>query len=130
MATECHFTISARVGSAAKRGRDLEPQVNRVAPHRDIAKFADREGFAPFVSLDFHTRRQFFPLAMSVSLPEPLSPVSLIAAIRGGHCRAEFLGCSALRFTGGFEGATLRALEAARRGVRGPLSRLQAAAHR
>lgn len=101
-----------------------------VAPHRDTAKFANRQGFAPFVSLDFHTRRQFFPLAMSISLPDRPSPVSLIEAIRGGRCRAEFLGLSALRFTGGFEGATLRALEAARRGVRGPLSRLRAAAHR
>ena len=100
-----------------------------VAPHREIKKFADREGFAPFVSLDFHTRRQFFPLAMSVSLAERLSPVSLIEAIRGGRCRAEFLGFSALRFTGGLEGATLRALETARRGVRGPLRRLQAAHH-
>ena len=100
-----------------------------IAPHREIKKFADREGFAPFVSLDFHTSRQFFPLAMSVSLAERPSPVSLIEAIRGGRCRAEFLGFSALRFTGGLEGATLRALEAARRGVRGPLRRLQAAHH-
>ena len=45
-----------------------------VAPHREIKKFADREGFAPFVSLDFHTSRQFFPLAMSVSLAERPSP--------------------------------------------------------
>ena len=96
-----------------------------VAPHREIKEFADREGFAPFVSLDFHTRRQFFPLAMSVSLEERPSPVSLIEAIRDGHCRAEFLGISALRFTRGLEGATLRALEATRRGVRGPLRRLQ-----
>lgn len=98
-----------------------------IAPHREIKKFADREGFAPFVSLDFHTRRQFFPLAMSVSLAGCPSSASLIEAIRGGRCRAEFLGLSALRFTGGFEGAMLRALETARRGVRGPLRRLQAA---
>jgi predicted metal-dependent phosphoesterase TrpH len=97
-----------------------------VAPHREGKKFADREGFAPFVSLDFHTRRQFFPLAMSVSLAERPSPVSVIEAIRGGRCRAEFLGVSALRFTGGIEGAMLHALEAARRGARGPLRQLQA----
>jgi predicted metal-dependent phosphoesterase TrpH len=98
-----------------------------VAPHREIREFADREGFAPFVSLDFHTRRQFFPLAMSASLAEHPSAVSLVDAIRDGHCRAEFLGVSALRFTGGLEGATLRALETARRGVRGSLRRLRAA---
>lgn len=97
-----------------------------VAPHRESKKFAEREGFAPFVSLDFHTGRQFFPLAMSVSLAERPSPVSVIEAIRGGRCRAEFLGISALRFTGGLEGAALHALETVRRGVRWPLRRLQA----
>jgi predicted metal-dependent phosphoesterase TrpH len=100
-----------------------------VAPRREIKKFADLEGCAPFVSLDFHTRRQFFPLAMSVSLAERPSQVSLIEAIRRGHCRAEFMGLSALRFTGGLEGATLRALETVRRGVRGPLRQLRAAPH-
>lgn len=99
-----------------------------VAPHREVKKLADKEGLAPFVSLDFHTSRQFFPLAMSVTLDERPSPVSLAEAIRGGRCRPEFLGVSALRFTGGVEGATLRALEAVRRGVRGPLRRLQQSA--
>jgi hypothetical protein len=97
-----------------------------VAPHREIKKFADREGFAPFVSLDFHTRHQFFPLAMSVLLAGGPSSASLIDAIRGGQCHAEFLGLSALRFTGGIEGATLRALETVRRGVRESLRRVQA----
>jgi predicted metal-dependent phosphoesterase TrpH len=96
-----------------------------LAPHREIKKFADREGFAPFVSLDFHTRRQFFPLAMSVSLAERPSSASLIEVLRGGRCNPEFLGISALRFTEGLEGATLRALEAARRGLRGSLRRIQ-----
>jgi hypothetical protein len=92
-----------------------------VAPHQEIRKFADREGLAPFVSLDFHSRGQFFPLAMSVSVPGHPSPSSLIEAIRGGRCRAEFLGLSALRFTGGLEGATLRALDTVRRSMRASL---------
>lgn len=100
-----------------------------VAPHREIKSFADREGLAPFVSLDFHTRAQFFPLAMSVSLAGDASPTSLIEAIRGGRCHAEFLGLSALRFTAGLEGAALRALDTIRRGVRGSL-RVAQAAHR
>lgn len=95
------------------------------APQREIKQLADKEGLEPFVSLDFHTSRQFFPLAMSVSLDERPSSGSLAEAIRSGRCRPEFLGLSALRFTGGMEGATLRALEAVRRGVRGPLRRLQ-----
>jgi hypothetical protein len=96
-----------------------------LAPHRKATEFADRGGLGPFVSLDFHTRRQFFPLSMSILLDEAPSPISLVEAIRDGRCRPEFLGISALRFTRGLEGAALRALEAARRGVRGPIRRLQ-----
>jgi hypothetical protein len=96
-----------------------------LAPHRKARGLVERDGLDPFVSLDFHTRRQFFPLAMSVVLEEPPSPGSLVEAIRGGRCQPEFLGISALRFTRGLEGATLRALEAVRQGLRGPLRRLQ-----
>lgn len=95
------------------------------APNAAAREFADHGGLGPFVSLDFHTRRQFFPLAMSISLEEAPSLVSLVEAIRGGRCQPEFLGLSALRFTKGLEGAALRALEAVRRGVRGPVRRLQ-----
>jgi hypothetical protein len=96
-----------------------------LAPHREAKEVADRAGLGPFVSLDFHTSRQFFPLAMSVLLEERPSSVSLVEAIRSGSYRPEFLGLSALHFTGGLEGAALRSLEAVRRGVRGPLRRLQ-----
>jgi hypothetical protein len=96
-----------------------------LAPHQEARMLADREGLEPFVSLDFHTSRQFFPLAMSIELEETPSPISLVQAIRSGRSRPEFLGLSALRFTRGLEGAALRALEAARRTVRGPARRLQ-----
>lgn len=89
-----------------------------IAPHRAARSFAAREGLKPFASLDFHSRRQFFPLAMSVVLDEYPTSASLIEAIRGGHCEADFLGRSAMRFTRGFEGAALRYLEAARRVAR------------
>jgi hypothetical protein len=91
------------------------------APNQESAKFAARDNLEPFVALDFHTGRQFFPLAMSADLDEMPSTASLTEAIRKGLFRPEFLGFSVLRFTGGFEGATLRALEAARRGLRGAL---------
>jgi hypothetical protein len=90
-----------------------------IAPNREGAKVAERDNLAPFASLDFHTSRQFFPLAMSVDLDKEPSTASLVEAIRKGDFRPEFLGMSVLRFTGGVEGATLRALEAARRGIRG-----------
>lgn len=96
-----------------------------LAPHRDSYRFADREGLHTFVSLDFHTSRQFFPLAMSVSLDARPTTALVMEAMRAGLCQPEFLGRSALRFTMGLEGATLRALEVCRRGVRGPVRRLQ-----
>ena len=92
-----------------------------IAPSRALRQFSDREGINPLVSLDFHTSRQFFPLAMSVSLTAEPSPGSLAEAIRKGNFRPEFLGLPALRFTQGIEGAALRSLEAARRGVRRPI---------
>jgi hypothetical protein len=96
-----------------------------IAPHRGTYRLVAEEGLKPFVSLDFHTSRQFFPLAMSVSLDERPSSASLAEAIRSGRFQPEFLGVSALRFTGGLEGATMQALEALRRGVRRPLRQLQ-----
>ena len=96
-----------------------------VAPSRRLRQLADREGVDTFVSLDFHTRRQFFPLAMSITLAAEPSTTSLVEAIRNGHCRPEFLGVSALRFTAGIAGAALVSLEIARRGIRRPIRRLQ-----
>jgi len=101
-----------------------------VAPSRQLRQFANREGVDPFVSLDFHTRRQFYPLAMSITLAAEPSTASLVEAIRNGHFRSEFLGISALRFTEGIAGAALRSLEIARRGFRRPIHRLQQADRR
>lgn len=96
-----------------------------VAPNTQAESFAAREALPPFVSLDFHTRRQFFPLAMSISLGGPPSPGTLVEAIRARACRPELLGVSALRFTAGPEEAALRTLERGRRRLRGPLRRLE-----
>jgi predicted metal-dependent phosphoesterase TrpH len=96
-----------------------------VAPCRGARALAERHGLAPFVSLDFHTPRQLYPLAMSISLDGPPSAASLIRAIRSGACRPQFLGLDALRFTGGASGMSVRVLEDVRRGVRGSMRRLQ-----
>jgi predicted metal-dependent phosphoesterase TrpH len=89
-----------------------------IAPNRRASKLAAEAKLGQFVSLDFHTGRQFFPLALCIEIDVPPSAGPLAEAIRKGHFTTQFLGLSALRFTGGLEGATLRALEAARRGVR------------
>jgi predicted metal-dependent phosphoesterase TrpH len=86
-----------------------------IAPHREATALAQRELLTPFVSLDFHTSRQFFPLAMSMDVDGAADAGSLVDAIRAGRCRPEILGLSALRFTRGLEGITATALEALRR---------------
>jgi hypothetical protein len=96
-----------------------------IAPHGQISAFAEREGLAAFVSLDFHSSRQFFPISMSVALEDRPTPRAIVEAIRNGSCRPELLGLSALRFTRGLEGATLQALESVRRGIRGSLRGVQ-----
>lgn len=92
-----------------------------IAPSRGATRLAAEAHLRPFASLDFHTSRQFFPLGMSVELDGQPTAGSLAEAIRKGLFEPQFLGISVLRFTGGIEGTTLRALESARRGVRGML---------
>ncbi|MEU5940878.1 PHP domain-containing protein [Micromonospora sp. NPDC047548] len=41
---------------------------NGIAPDPHAAALARREGLREFVAIDFHTRRQFFPLAMALQL--------------------------------------------------------------
>jgi hypothetical protein len=91
------------------------------APARSGHALARRHGLAPFVSLDFHSPRQFFPLAMAATLDEAPSTASVVAAIRARRCTPEFLGTPAMRFLSGPEGAAVRGLERARRTLRVPV---------
>ncbi len=95
-----------------------------VAPGPGMGSFARRERLPAFVSLDFHTRRQFFPLAMGVSIEGTPSVPAVIDAIRTRAFRPEFLNTSALRFTHGLGGGALGGLEGVRRIVRRPLRSL------
>lgn len=86
-----------------------------VAPDRRAHRLAERHVLPAFVALDFHTSRQFFPLATRFELSNGLSEQATLEALRSGRWRPEFLGRSALAFTGGMPGAFLRGLERARR---------------
>ena len=96
-----------------------------IAPYPRGRRFAEEQGLRPFAALDFHTRRQFFPLAMLLEVDDPVSTASVVEALRGGRFRAEAFGTSALRFSGGVPGTALRGAEGLRRKVRGPVRRLQ-----
>jgi len=101
-----------------------------VAPGREGVRLAKEHGLAPFVSLDFHTRRQFFPLAMELDVDGPLTQAAVFEALSAGRFRPAALRVSALRFTHGPPAAAARGLERARRAVRGPLRRLERAVRR
>jgi hypothetical protein len=96
-----------------------------IAPYRDGRRFAEERGLRPFAALDFHTRRQFFPLAMLLEVEEPVSAETVFEALRAHRFRPEAFGTSALRFTGGVPGTALRGAELVRRKVRGPVRRVQ-----
>jgi hypothetical protein len=96
-----------------------------VAPRPDAVALATREGLAPFVSLDFHTARQFFPLCTSVQLNVAPSPKAVIGALRDGDCEPQLFGLSAHRFTGGLGGAVVRGVEDLRLRLRAPAGQLE-----
>lgn len=82
-----------------------------IAPDRRAAALARREGLREFVSLDFHTSRQFFPLAMALQLDgDDIDRFAVQAALRSGRFEAMAFSRSALRFR---HGPALRALEVA-----------------
>jgi predicted metal-dependent phosphoesterase TrpH len=100
-------------------------QYDGIAPHPKGLALAERLGLPAFLGLDFHTSRQFFPLALSLDVETPLSAATVVRALHAGRFRAEAFGTSALRFAGGLQAVPLRAAEQARRRVRGPVRSLE-----
>jgi len=96
-----------------------------VAPNPAGLAFARAVGLRPFVALDFHTRRQFFPLALLLDVEEPLSPASVVDALNAGRYRPDAAGIPAHRLAHGLPAAPLRAAEGARRRLRGPVRGLE-----
>ena len=96
-----------------------------IAPNPGGPRFAQAEALAPFVALDFHSRRQFFPLSMSLELEHGVSTASVVDALRHRRHRPELLRVPAVVLTHGVPGATVRALERTRRALRGPVRRIQ-----
>jgi hypothetical protein len=83
-----------------------------------VALAADNDLW-PFVGLDFHSARQFFPLAMVAPLDRRLSVQALLSVLRAGDLRPTAFGRQASSFC---QGHGLDALRASER-VRRPLAR-------
>jgi hypothetical protein len=82
------------------------------APGESACALARTFGLTGFVGLDFHTARQFAPLAMTGEMPGAVDEPSVLGALRDGCLRATVAGVDARRLTAG------RGLTAARRSER------------
>lgn len=90
------------------------------APNRHAAeRVRGLDDVTPYVALDFHTRRQFFPLAMVLSIEGELNEASITHCLRARACRPEAFGIPADRLANGVGFWAANSAEAARR----PLAR-------
>jgi hypothetical protein len=63
------------------------------APSRTAPGISEKSGGIRFVGLDFHTRRQSFPLAMALNLDrEDINEQNVIDCLRRRRCHARALG--------------------------------------
>lgn len=86
------------------------------APNRAALAYARELGVPGFVSLDFHTARQFFPLALELTLDGDGVPdrTRVESALRSGDFEATAFSRSALGLASGLTGHALAAAEGAR----------------
>ena len=85
------------------------------APSMDAPLLLRGADALPFVGMDFHERRQFFPLATVLDVEAPVTESSILAAIRAGRCRSEAFGLSLDCFLHGIGARTLSLAEFCRR---------------
>lgn len=62
------------------------------APSLAAVSLIDRTGLQPFVGMDFHTPRQFFPMATELGERPPVVEASLIACLKEKNCRGTVFG--------------------------------------
>jgi hypothetical protein len=74
---------------------------NGVAPDPRVAAVVKNWGLVPFVSLDFHESRQFFPLRMRLSVEGDLEEGQVLEALRARRCAPISLGIDPLLLTTG-----------------------------
>jgi hypothetical protein len=85
------------------------------APSETAPALLESTGAVPFVGLDFHTRRQSFPLAMALDIHGGVSEESVVDSMRSRRCSARALGAA---FNHGFSSPKSTVLGVAERGRR------------
>jgi hypothetical protein len=86
---------------------------------------ARSEGLTPFFGLDFHTRRQFFPLAMGIDVDAVATPADVVEALLQRRCRPLAFGLDGERFLRGPGFGAVRAAERSRKAARPLVGRVR-----
>jgi hypothetical protein len=96
------------------------------APNRSAVEMVRRERLREFVSLDFHTRRQFFPLAIALRVDSDARPEhdAVYSALRAGGFECRAFGRSALHLTQGLQLGGLEMCERLRKPAARQLRRI------
>jgi hypothetical protein len=89
------------------------------APSRTATDLMAGTSVLPFVGLDFHDRRQFFPLATALELNSDISNEAVLTVLKAGRCKALAFGAPVERVLSSHPGVELKALEACRRTAAG-----------
>jgi hypothetical protein len=69
----------------------------------------------PFVGLDFHDPRQFFPMATYLKIPDSINESSVLGALRARRCRSTVFGLEAPTLVSGLQAEALQSAESLRR---------------
>ncbi len=85
------------------------------APSKDGRRLVELSGAVPFVGLDFHSPKQFFPLAMVLALESPASESAVLQAMKTKSLSCEAFGRPVESFSDGAGAVALHTAEFMRR---------------
>jgi predicted metal-dependent phosphoesterase TrpH len=95
------------------------------APSNTAIRLFRGTSLLPFVGLDFHTHRQFFPLATELNIESSITETSVLAGLKSRRCRPTAFSRSLDEFLPpGWRRAGLRAAEYGRRAAARTLRKL------
>jgi PHP domain len=92
------------------------------APSRDAWQVLQGTQMLPFVGMDFHERRQFFPLVTVMEVESPVTEASILSAMRSGCCSSKAFGFPVKKFLHGIPAKPVKMMEFFRRKA-SPLAR-------
>ena len=86
------------------------------APSRTAPSLLQSSSLIPFVGMDFHTQRQFFPLVTEIEIDVPITEASVLRGLKSNNVRATALNCPLEYFMpNGWRRSGLRTAEWGRR---------------